>query len=207
MLSIPRKSKNNPGTHILVGKNGDVLRGRLLSFSSSEIVIEGRRGKPRTFPTERIAAVVWVAMDGDEPGPNTPGPTPDPEGFVTLVLDEDTRVAGRLLRLDDHEVTLESAILGEVTLELGDVLALISGPSQEPKPTLFDSWTLTPMEEPFPAGEAGANADGPAGRPAGVGIEVGSEAPEIAGTDIDGVDFQLSDYRGKVVLLDFWGHW
>jgi cytochrome oxidase Cu insertion factor (SCO1/SenC/PrrC family) len=29
-------------------------------------------------------------------------------------------------------------------------------------------------------------------------------APEIAGIDADGEKFHLSDYRGKVVLLDFW---
>ena len=38
-------------------------------------------------------------------------------------------------------------------------------------------------------------------------IAVGKEAPEIEGPDIDGESFKLSDYRGKVVLLDFWGDW
>jgi hypothetical protein len=38
-------------------------------------------------------------------------------------------------------------------------------------------------------------------------IAVGKPAPEIVGNDLDGVEFKLSDYRGKVVLLDFWGHW
>jgi hypothetical protein len=38
-------------------------------------------------------------------------------------------------------------------------------------------------------------------------LNVGKEAPEIAGQDLDGVPFRLSDYRGKVVLLDFWGNW
>ena len=40
-----------------------------------------------------------------------------------------------------------------------------------------------------------------------VGFEVGNMAPEIRGQDVDGVAFKLSDYRGKVVLLDFWGDW
>jgi hypothetical protein len=35
-------------------------------------------------------------------------------------------------------------------------------------------------------------------------LSVGKEAPDIAGEDQDGKRFKLSDYRGKVVLLDFW---
>lgn len=38
-------------------------------------------------------------------------------------------------------------------------------------------------------------------------LEVGVVAPEITGEDLDGFSFKLSDYRGKVVLLDFWGDW
>jgi hypothetical protein len=38
-------------------------------------------------------------------------------------------------------------------------------------------------------------------------ILIGKPAPEIEGEDIDGVKFKLSNYRGKVVLLDFWGNW
>jgi hypothetical protein len=35
-------------------------------------------------------------------------------------------------------------------------------------------------------------------------LRVGKEAPDIEGEDQDGKRFKLSDYRGKVVLLDFW---
>lgn len=38
-------------------------------------------------------------------------------------------------------------------------------------------------------------------------LSLGRTAPEITGQDVDGKTFKLSDYRGKVVLLDFWGHW
>lgn len=38
-------------------------------------------------------------------------------------------------------------------------------------------------------------------------LSVGRVAPEIEGEDIFGESFKLSDYRGKVVVLSFWGHW
>jgi cytochrome oxidase Cu insertion factor (SCO1/SenC/PrrC family) len=65
-----------------------------------------------------------------------------------------------------------------------------------------------------PSGEdAGGTTDAPntdtdsQATDAEVGFEVGNRAPEITGEDIDGVSFKLSDYRGKVVVLDFWGDW
>jgi hypothetical protein len=36
---------------------------------------------------------------------------------------------------------------------------------------------------------------------------IGKAAPDIKGEDLDGKRFKLSDYKGKVVLLDFWGNW
>ena len=36
---------------------------------------------------------------------------------------------------------------------------------------------------------------------------IGKVAPEIEGKDVDGKKFKLSEYRGKVVVLDFWGDW
>jgi thiol-disulfide isomerase/thioredoxin len=38
-------------------------------------------------------------------------------------------------------------------------------------------------------------------------LVVGKVAPDIAGEDLDGKPMKLSDYRGKVVLLDFWATW
>ena len=38
-------------------------------------------------------------------------------------------------------------------------------------------------------------------------LQIGMEAPDIVGDDLDGVPFKLSEYRGKVVVVDFWGDW
>lgn len=36
---------------------------------------------------------------------------------------------------------------------------------------------------------------------------IGQPVKEIDGEDLEGKKFKLSDYKGKVVLLDFWGFW
>ena len=38
-------------------------------------------------------------------------------------------------------------------------------------------------------------------------LTVGAKAMNIVGTDLEGEEFKLSDYRGKIVFLDFWGDW
>jgi peroxiredoxin len=38
-------------------------------------------------------------------------------------------------------------------------------------------------------------------------LQVGCEAPQIEGKDAEGRDFKLSDYRGKHVIVVFWGGW
>ena len=38
-------------------------------------------------------------------------------------------------------------------------------------------------------------------------LQNGMKAPDIVGVDLFGEEFRLSDYAGKVVMLDFWGDW
>lgn len=37
-------------------------------------------------------------------------------------------------------------------------------------------------------------------------VTMGLPAPEIEGVDVDGLPFKLSDYKGNVILLNFWRH-
>jgi thiol-disulfide isomerase/thioredoxin len=38
-------------------------------------------------------------------------------------------------------------------------------------------------------------------------LRIGQVAPDIEGIDLDGQKLKLSDYRGKIVFLSFWGAW
>jgi hypothetical protein len=53
--------------------------------------------------------------------------------------------------------------------------------------------------------EAGRPAPGPE-RVAVAGPRLGQPAPELEGPGLDGSLMKLSDQRGKVVVLCFWGH-
>jgi hypothetical protein len=53
----------------------------------------------------------------------------------------------------------------------------------------------------------GSSASGDTTPASGIGLEIGMVAPEIEGVNTRGQPMRLSDFRGKVVVLDFWGHW
>ena len=38
-------------------------------------------------------------------------------------------------------------------------------------------------------------------------LQIGMTAPDIAGTDVNGREVRLSQFRGCVVLVNFWGFW
>jgi hypothetical protein len=99
-------------------------------------------------------------------------------------------------------------------------------PTQQPQGPLVQG-PKAPGQMPMPKGPPGippglppgALPPGPGAPPPGAppigpgpqapkgAIVVGQPAPEIEAEDLDGKRFKLSDYRGKVVLLDFWGNW
>ena len=39
------------------------------------------------------------------------------------------------------------------------------------------------------------------------GLNVGDRAPEITGKDVNGKAMKLSDFRNKIVVIDFFGDW
>jgi peroxiredoxin len=58
-----------------------------------------------------------------------------------------------------------------------------------------------------PVGPVGPGPFGPLDKPEPPPLKIGEVAPEIEGKDLDGKAMKLSDFRGKVVVLDFWGDW
>ena len=77
-----------------------------------------------------------------------------------------------------------------------DVLVRLSF---DPYPQLDKFLTRVAADHPNPATKEAAAALNK--------LLIGKVAPDIAAADTEGKELKLSDYRGKVVLLVFWGHW
>ncbi len=58
----------------------------------------------------------------------------------------------------------------------------------------------------LPAQNVSAAGGRPGSEPT-TGVQVGSPAPELTLKTLDGQTVKLSDYRGKVVMLNFWATW
>ena len=105
-----------------------------------------------------------------------------------------------------------SSILAGCCLVIGGCEKAANDESADP--TKDDSAMTTPANNTITAknpdltdntktGHASDAADATAMKPP----PPGDVAPDIVGVDLDGVEFKLSDYKGKVIFLDFWGDW
>ena len=69
-------------------------------------------------------------------------------------------------------------------------------------------WKLRMAPPPTAAIPVAAAAGATAPAPPGGGVKgTGPEGPDFAFTDFDGASRTLSEFRGRYVLLDFWGSW
>jgi len=84
---------------------------------------------------------------------------------------------------------------------------LASGRDPEPLPEFAEQYAadIAAVSELAPGSLLALRAEAPGFER--TRLQIGMVAPEIEGTDLDGVEFKLSRYRGKVVVIDFWGDW
>jgi hypothetical protein len=112
---------------------------------------------------------------------------------------QETSIQNAPFRTNPDPGFAEARIIGERARPLIGQQPKAEPPQEAPSP---------PLPEPAkPAPPPAAKPTPPPPADLVEGKEVGNRAPEIKGQDIDRKAFKLSDYKGKVVLLDFWGYW
>ena len=217
-LLLPRLRRDVPPRHILIGRNGDLLRGEIGAKSGSDILF--RVGLEQyKVPIERVAAAVWV-QEADKlmdevkkqpaPTPVEEAPEAKPqegpktgkllEAYSTQWLDLSD---GGLLKLEveswgEGGVVGDHELLGRCTIPTERIHRVsLSAPMPNSAIVALSGWKFEHTIDPNPPGQDEVD----------VSPLVGKPAPDFSLTMLEGGDFKLSEAKGKVVVLDFWATW
>lgn len=140
-LTVPRTSRDNPPSHLLVAKTGDMKRGTLLDFRGQTIQFDSKL-RASSIPIDRVARVVNISKDNR----NRQASTDQPEVRVTLT-------DGSILIFEPREVQNgrllgHSSIYGEVSVPVDSVRYLHFGAEAKSFTAAFEKWTVRPAKEP-----------------------------------------------------------
>ncbi len=226
LLMLPRLQKDSPPTQLICSKTGDILRGRVVDMNDEQLRVEIRLDT-KELPRERISQIIWlhpgeVAKDGKTTPDNAPPAAPvvaaapavaeTPAKVFTgtrvqALHSDGIRLTFWADAFADNSLSGQSEVLGACRADVTLLDQLLFGDAIESAAAelAYQQWKLHPAIEPKIAQDLGTSEDGGMS-----GLEsalVGKPAPDFQLNLLDGGKFQLSEQRGRVVVLDFWATW
>lgn len=214
LLTVPRNQKNNHPEHLIVAKNGDVMRARLLEMDQEFVRVKTRL---ETIEINRdvVAQIVWLqhdepndASDDAEAGAEDDVVETQDGLFIQAILRDGNRLSMTPSQVQSGVITGTNLVLGQCDFKISRADQILFGNlkmSTDPSLPLA-SWKLTDAPEPILLGDDGGGDGGSGGRGASSPL-VGTAAPDFTLKTLSGDKFTLSKYKGRVVVLDFWATW
>jgi thiol-disulfide isomerase/thioredoxin len=226
LLTLPRVQRNNPPSHLVVSRDGDMLRGKLIHFDRDQLVVDVR-GEQRTILVKNIAELIALdpapkleqpndptepaqptdpAQSTDSAEPQVPAPIASNDVYQ-IILEQGARVSIVPESVDAEELKGTHPQLGEcslpwssvVRISLGDAIAVDASQNR------YGKWKLQHAPDPKFVSESEGGNDRPNDTPQM--RMIGQGAPEFDLMRIDGTPFKLKENRGKILIVDFWATW
>jgi peroxiredoxin len=213
LLTIPRNQSDNAPENILITTSGDYMRGTVSRLSDKTLDFSVK-DKTLLIPRRSVSAIVWPP----EPRNDIDEPTQPPGNMklinnqvaVQCIADKSSEVGLLTLAIEvvENNVMIgRNPLLGEVTFSIKDITAISFGATsmkaqkQNKNPWLFNI-ARTPTTWQQSGDRSDANNNTGDSSPL-----VGVQAPPFRLNDLAGESIRLDQYRGKVVVLDFWASW
>ena len=145
-LTVPRFSRDTPPYHILMANNGDMKRGKLLSFNGQAIQFDSKLRRA-SVPMDRVARVVNVSKP--EMHPDKPVPPDDTlKGQVYVKLTDGSILVFDPLEVKDDKLLGRSPIYGAVSVPTQSIESLYFGQKTKFFKDAFEEWIVRPAKEP-----------------------------------------------------------
>jgi len=157
LLTLPRSQRAAPPTHLVRLRDGDYLRGRLVSLDADTLAIDVR-GELKKLPRPSVARIIWLRADpdagdrGDQPAKAEP-----PAGLLVQGVSDRGRVTLVAEAVADGEIRGTSPALGPGRIAIADVDRLLvgRGVADEADDLPYGRWRLKPAAEPRALREGG----------------------------------------------------
>jgi thiol-disulfide isomerase/thioredoxin len=200
LLTLPRAQKLDPPTHVIGATTGDYLRGKLVTMDENMLRFDVH-GRQRELSRDRVARLVWLQRDDDEEAAAEP-----PAGCVQAVRLDGVRLTFTGEEVTDEWISGRSDLLGPCRVRFDQLRELLFGNRVKRAAMKLEySWKLVDAQVPL-----AFRVDPATGGPAPDGADsplVGQAAIDFELPLLDGAKFRLSQWRGKIVVLDFWASW
>jgi len=223
LMTVPRNQADNAPESLLITTAGDYLRGTVsrLDDTTLDFLV---KDKTLRIPRRSISGIVWpheastdqASKDMDKPEPSQ-RPLDETSNQVSVEFIADNSVDPGLLTMtidvvesssvENNVVRGRNLLLGDVELPIKKITDISFGDiSKKTKDQPSNPWVFTIAKAPttWEQDGAGDNSLGTLGDSSPL---VGVQAPTFRLNDLAGDAIRLDQFRGKVVVLDFWASW
>jgi hypothetical protein len=146
-LTVPRFYRDQPPSHVLLARNGDVMRGTLVAIHGDTVEFESRRRRA-TVPLRLLTRVVTIRTTEDEGG-NVEGNGNVPPALVRVTLNDGSVLSFEAIESKHGVLRGHSPVYGETTIPVENIAELDLGPTAaEDTGSAFQSWVAQPAREP-----------------------------------------------------------
>lgn len=147
-LTVPRMYRSRPPSHILIARNGDMMRGRIRAIRAGVMVFESR-SRDFEIPLDRLSDLIGVELEGPDSVATSVQSGQENHGKVRAVLSDGSSFEFNAKSIESNRMTGLSQIYGALAIPVDHIRELTIGDFESWRyPPGYQDWKLQPAKEP-----------------------------------------------------------